>query len=59
MRTEIAANKINSGIETNFKDMFEDGETTEFSGKAIVHLSTGKNIFAFSVQSSKAFFMLF
>jgi len=43
VRTELIVNKMDSGFQSNLKEMFEEGETTEFSGRAIAHLAADKN----------------
>jgi len=43
VRTELITSKLDAGYQSNMKEMFEEGETTEFSGKAIVHLAADKN----------------
>jgi len=43
VRTELITSKMDKGYESNLKDVFAAGETTEFSGRAIVHLAADKN----------------
>lgn len=43
VRTELITNKLDSGFQSNLKEMFAEGETTEYSGRAVVHLAADKN----------------
>jgi len=43
VRTELITQKMDSGFESNLKDVFAEGETTEYSGRAVVHFANDKN----------------
>jgi len=44
VRTELVSSKMESFKEHPMKKVFEEGETTEYSGKCVVHLATDPNI---------------
>jgi len=43
VRTELVAEKMKSGSTSDMKQMFDDGETIEFAGRAVVHLAADEN----------------
>jgi len=43
VRTEVIVSKLESGYNSNMKHMFDEGETTEYSGRAIAHFAADKN----------------
>jgi len=43
VKTELLQAKFDSGYQSNMKDLFEDGESAEYAGRAVVHLAADKN----------------